>query len=292
VGLVAGALSVGWWVYMNVLLKESQVEKDIAAMKGKDRPRIDPGVRRFEAAVDLIRDGSDRRGPRSALQAASSSSPIPPPALRPCASSARSTWTSSTRPTTRRARRTTSCSPATRSISSPEAGNDRRFHHPLNGLMSTTSSQGDHLTIIPMDFHLGVSVSKKQVMLLRKVGDKEYLFKVYQAKDIRLPPGLPARGDADGTKSAIYDGKAHPLHRPELHRGGKMVPRHQGGVISLPHAARRQSPAVEEPKAASPKIRHQTPPHSRALPPPLKPASFSPARTSKNSLRLCAEAQS
>jgi hypothetical protein len=49
-----------------------------------------------------------------------------------------------------------------------------------------------------MDFHLGVSVSKKQVMLLRKVGDKEYLFKVYQAKDIRLPAGTAfARRDGD-----------------------------------------------------------------------------------------------
>ena len=47
VGLVAGTLTMGYWVYMNILLKESQVEHDIASMKAKDRPRIDPGIRRF-----------------------------------------------------------------------------------------------------------------------------------------------------------------------------------------------------------------------------------------------------
>ncbi|HEY1049852.1 MAG TPA: hypothetical protein VGE39_08860, partial [Prosthecobacter sp.] len=62
VGLVAGSVSVGWWLYMNVLLKESEVEKDIAEMKGKDRPRIDPGARRFDAAIDLIKAGKIEEG--------------------------------------------------------------------------------------------------------------------------------------------------------------------------------------------------------------------------------------
>jgi hypothetical protein len=66
VGLVAGTLSVAWWFYSNVLLKEHRLEQDIAAMKGKDRPRLDPGLRRFEAAVDLIRSGQIDEG-RDAL---------------------------------------------------------------------------------------------------------------------------------------------------------------------------------------------------------------------------------
>ena len=66
VGLVAGTLAMGYWVYMNILLKESQVEQDIASMKAKDRPRVDPGIRRFEAAVELIHQGKIDEG-RDAL---------------------------------------------------------------------------------------------------------------------------------------------------------------------------------------------------------------------------------
>jgi hypothetical protein len=66
VGLFAGVLASGWWVYENVLMREQMVARDLASMKDKDRPRIDPGARRFAAATDLIRGGSIAEG-RDAL---------------------------------------------------------------------------------------------------------------------------------------------------------------------------------------------------------------------------------
>jgi hypothetical protein len=196
VGLVVGALSVGWWFYMNVLLVESQVEKDIAAMKGKDRPRIDPGLRRFEAAVGLIREGQIDAG-RDALYKLRQQFPD-----------------------------SAACPEAMRIIG--EVNMDQLYSHnhkagkkdyivqpgntllgiAMNSLMSTLLQPGDHLTLIPMDFHLGVDVSNQQVMLLRKVGDKEYLFKAYDAKEVRLPANLrlPVQMELSG-KNASFEGK-------------------------------------------------------------------------------------
>lgn len=208
VGLVVGTLSVGWWFYMNVLLVESQVEKDIAAMKGKDRPRIDPGLRRFEAAVGLIREGQIDAG-RDALYKLRQQFPD-----------------------------SAACPEAMRIIG--EINMDQLYSHNhkagkkdyivqpgntllgiatkhdttvdsiirMNSLLSTLLQPGDHLTLIPMDFHLGVDVSNKQVMLLRKVGDKEYLFKAYDAKEVRLPANLrlPVQMELSG-KNASFEGK-------------------------------------------------------------------------------------
>lgn len=250
VGLVAGALSVGWWFYMNVLLKESQVEKDIAAMKGKDRPRIDPGLRRFEAAVDLIREGKIDEG-RDALYKLRLQFPD-----------------------------SAACPEAMRIIG--EINLDQLYSHEhkagkkdyivqpgntllgiatkndttvdsiirMNGLMSTLLQPGDHLTLIPMDFHLGVDVSSKQVMLLRKVGDKEYLFKVYDAKDVRLPPGtrLPVEMELAG-KNATHEGKTILSTDPNYAAAEKWISGTKAGVIIRTPPVVKATPA-EEPKAA------------------------------------------
>lgn len=208
VGLVAGSLSVGWWFYTNVLLKESEVAKDIAAMKGKDRPRIDPGARRFEAAIDLIKAGKIEEG-RDALDKLRLQFPD-----------------------------SGTCGEAMRIIgeinmdmlysANSTMGKKDYIVQPgntllgiatkhdttvdsivrMNGLMSTMLQPGDHLTIIPMDFHLLVDVSSKDVILMRKVGESQYPFKFYHAREIRLPPGtrVPLETKLAG-KNASIDGK-------------------------------------------------------------------------------------
>lgn len=272
VGLVVGVLAIGYHLYTNVLLKENQVENDIAAMKGKDRPRLDPGIRRFEAAVELIRAGKAEEG-LDALYKLRQQFP-----------------------------ESATCGEAMRIIGeinmdqlySPEhtAGKKDYIVQPgdsLNliagkhgttvdsiirssGLMSFNLQPGDHLNIIPMDFHLGVSVSKKQVMLLRKVGDKEYLFKVYGAKDIRLPPGtrLPLEMEIAG-KNAVFDGKSVISTDSHYMRAEKWFSGTKAGIsIRTPPVAK--AVAVEEPPPVPAKKGKGASPAAMPAPPPAATA--------------------
>lgn len=264
VGLVAGTLAMGYWVYMNILLKESQVEHDIASMKATDRPRIDPGIRRFEAAIELIQQGKIDEG-RDALYKLCQQFPDSktcPEAMRIIGEINMDQLYSAN-------------STAGKKDYIVQPGNSLNFIATKfdttvdsiirsSGLMSFNLHPGDHLTIIPMDFHLGVSFAKKQLMLLRKVGDKEYLFKVYNAKDIRLPPGmrLPVEMTIAG-KNSIFDGKPVLSTDPNYVDAEKWFATTKTGIIiRTPPVARAQP--VEEPKAPNSK-KSATP---SAMPPP------------------------
>ncbi len=253
VGLVAGALSVGWWFYMNVLLKESEVEKDIAAMKGKDRPKIDPGARRFDAAIDLIRAGKIEEG-RDALYKLRLQFPDSatcPEAMRIIGEINMDMLFS---PNNTLGKKDYIVQPGN-TLLGIATKHDTTIDSivRMNGLMSTMLQPGDHLTIIPMDFNLGVDVSSKQVLLLRKVADKEYLFKVYDAKEVRLPPGtrVPMEMELAG-KNATYEGKTTPPTDPNYPAAEKWISGTKAGVvIRTPPVAR--AVAVEEPKKTNSK---------------------------------------
>lgn len=253
VGLVAGTLAMGYWVYMNILLKESQVEHDIASMKGKDRPRVDPGIRRFEAAVELIHQGKINEG-RDALDKLR----LQFPDSATCAEAMRIIGEINMdqlySANTTAGKKDYIVQPGN-SLNSIANKYDTTVDSIIraSGLMSFNLHPGDHLTIIPMDFHLEVSVAKKQVKLLRKVGDKEYPFKVYNAKDIRLLPGmrLPVEMTIAG-KNSIFDGKPVLSTDPNYSDAEKWFVGTKSGIsIRTPPVARALP--VEDPKAPNPK---------------------------------------
>lgn len=272
VGLVAGTLAMGYWVYMNILLKESQVEHDIASMKAKDRPRVDPGIRRFEAAVELIHQGKIDDG-RDALYKLCQQFPD----SKTCAEAMRIIGEINMD------QLYSANSTAGKKDYIVQPGNSlnsiaTKFDTTVDsiirssGLMSFNLHPGDHLTIIPMDFHLGVSISKKQVMLLRKVGDKEYLFKVYNAKDIRLPPGmrLPVEMTIAG-KNSIFDGKPVVSTDPNYVDAEKWFDGTKSGIsLRTPPVARAQP--IEEPKAPATASKKSAPPAAMPAPAPAPTA--------------------
>lgn len=232
VGLVTGTLAMGYWVYMNILLKESQVEQDIAAMKAQDRPRIDPGVRRFEAAVDLIRADKIEEGREALIKLRQQF-----PDSATCAEAMRIIGEINLdqlySPNNMAGKKDYIVQPGdSLNLIASKQGTTVDAIIRMSGLMSYTLHPGDHLTIIPMDFHLAVNVSKKQVTLLRKIGDKEYRFKVYEASDIRLPPGtrLPVEMTLTG-KNAIYEGKSVNSTDPHYLMAEKWLPGSKPGVI-------------------------------------------------------------
>ena len=206
-GVLAGIFATAWWFYIRVIAPDAEVASELSHMHGKGALPPDPGIKRFEKAIELIQE-SDLDGGRAALYEL----------VRTFPESSRVTESKRIIGEINMDMLFDADNPLKKdyivqpgdslNLIATKQGTTVDSIIRSSGLMSFNLQPGDHLTIIPMDFHLGVSVSKKQVMLLRKVGDKEYLFKVYEAKDIRLPPGtrLPVEMEISG-KNTIYDGK-------------------------------------------------------------------------------------
>ncbi|WP_395739165.1 LysM peptidoglycan-binding domain-containing protein [Prosthecobacter sp.] len=279
VGLVAGTLGVGYWVYTNILLKESQVEQDIASMKTQDRPRIDPGLRRFEAAVELIQHGKTEEGLDALYKLRKQF-----PDSSTCADAMRIIGEINMdqlfSPNSKAGKKDYIVQPGdSLNRIADKQGTTVDSIIRSSGLMSFNLQPGDHLTIIPMDFHLGVYVAKKQVILLRKVGDVEYPFKVYEAKDIRLPPGtrLPVEMTIAG-KNSIFDGKPVLSTDPNYLEAEKWIAATKPGVtIRTPPVAR--AVPVEEPAKAPASKKSKAPAAAPAPAPEPAPAPAPAAET-------------
>lgn len=183
VGVLAAILATAWWFYIRVIAPDADLQTEIIAMKGKGATPPDPGIKRFDKAVEHIQ-GSDIEAGRTALYELVRIFP------------------ESTRVTE-----------AKRIIG--EMNMDMLFSvdlNPLkkdyivqpgdslgliarkqqttiecllraNGLQSGMLQPGDHLMVFPLDFELVVDVSAKTLTLLRN----QRFFREYIALDVKLP---------------------------------------------------------------------------------------------------------
>jgi LysM repeat protein len=208
-GITLGSMATAYYIYDKILSPHQRVQEEIATIKKGDVPRMDPGEKRFDAGIELIKEGRIEDG-RDALFKLINQFPDSP-----------------------------SCTEAKRIIgeinldqlyaAESKAGKKDYIVQPgdslaliagkqgttvdllirLNGLMGTMLQPGDHLDILPLDFSIHVKLGEKTVSLWRKVGEKEFFFKEYRAQEIRMPTSLrvPVEMEIRG-KSASMDGKA------------------------------------------------------------------------------------
>ncbi len=252
VGLFAGVIATGYWIFENVMLHEHRVEKDLAAMKGKDRPKVDPGARRFDAAIEQIKGGSITEG-RDLLYKLLVQFPD-----------------SATCPEARRIIGEINMD----QLFSPSytAGKAQHIVQPgenlgriadkyhtnidfiirLNAMMSTTLQPGDRLTVAPIEFNLEINAPKKRVTLRRKIGDKDYEFKFYNAQDIVLPPGTKILTEYEiGNKTAQIDGKAIPSTDPRYMDAEKWIPSTKPGLTFRLPPVPKATAVVEAPAGST-----------------------------------------
>ncbi|HEY1081675.1 MAG TPA: LysM peptidoglycan-binding domain-containing protein [Prosthecobacter sp.] len=231
-GVTLGSMAAAYYIYDKILQPDKRVQAEIATIKKGDMPLIDPGAKRFDAAIELIKEGKIEDG-RDGLFKVITQFPESP-----------------------------TCVEAKRIIgeinmdqlfaSESKVGKKDHIVQPgeglaliarkqnttidllvrLNGLMSTMLQPGDHLTILPLDFNLKVDVSAKTVTLLRKVGEKELFFKEYQASEIRLPSGLRVPSDMEiKGKSAMAEGKLVQSDDARYISAEKWLPGSRPGVV-------------------------------------------------------------
>jgi LysM repeat protein len=231
-GITLGCMATAYYIYDKVLKPEKAIQDQMAGMKKVDMPRIDPGAKRFEVAVEQIKQGRIMEG-REALYKMLQQFPD----SATCAEAKRIIGEINLDElysiNQKAGKKDYIVQPGdSLALIASKQGTNMDMIVRLNGLMGITLQPGDHLTLVPLDFSIVVDVSDKTVTLRRKVGDKEYFFKEYRATDLRLPPGakIPFETEVRG-KSAVADGKSVLSTDPRYVDAEKWLPGSKAGVV-------------------------------------------------------------
>lgn len=231
VGITAGCAALAWWVFEKELKRESEITADIKKAHKNVVAPPDPGARRFDAAVDMIRHGQIDEG-RDALYKLLVQFPESPTCAEAKRIIGEINLDSFFSPNQMAGKKDYIVQPgdslaliATRNQTSVD------MIMRMNGLVGNTLHPGDHLIVVPLNFDVVVDVSAKSVSLLRTVGARQYFFKEYTAFDVRLPPGMRAPVEMEvGVKQAMAEGKAVTPTDPRYTEAEKWVPGSKAGV--------------------------------------------------------------
>lgn len=231
-GVTLGSMAAAYYIYKKILTPDKRIQAEIATIKKSDLPRADPGAKRFDAAIDLIKEGKVDEGRDALFKVIDQfkDSPTVPEAKRIVGEINLDQLFASE---SKGGKKDYIVQPGdSLALIANKQSTTMDMLIRLNGLMGPMLQPGDHLAILPMDFIIKVDVSEKTVTLWRNVGQKQYFFKEYRTTDIRLPTGLkiPAEMEIKG-KSAMVDGKAVISTDPRYVEADKWLPGSKTGVV-------------------------------------------------------------
>lgn len=258
-GLTLGSMALAYYIYMKVLSPEERLREELSRIRRAELPKIDPGLKRFDAAASLLKEGRFPEAREALLRIVQQ---FPDSAAAPEAKriigEINMDELFSREPVPGKRDYIVQPGDSLALIASRQ-NTTMDLLIRLNGLMGATLHPGDHLTVLPVSFNLVVDVSAKTVTLRRVAGEKEVFFKEYQAVDLRLPGGmkLPAEMEIKG-KSAMLDGRAVLSTDPRYAEADKWLPGSRAGVVL------RTPPAPEPAPPPGPDGRPAPPP----APPP------------------------
>ncbi len=205
VGLLLGSVATAYWFYMRVIRPEMVVKSEIEKIQKADVPLRDPGVKRFEAAADLIRVGQLDEG-REAMYNLLRQFPESPTCEEAKRIIGEINLDRLFSPTYLEGKVDYIVQPGDRGLLAIAQKHKTSLDAivRLNGLRGNTIHPGDHLLIMPVDFDFAVNVTDKKVVVLRQ----GRFFAEYPAVDVRLPAGFRVPAEVKlATKSASLDGK-------------------------------------------------------------------------------------
>jgi hypothetical protein len=224
-GFAVGCGAVAIWIYEHQIKLPKDITAEIKQMKGKDRKPPDPGLKRFDAAAELIRSNQVDKGKEALGKLLQQF-----PGSAACGEAKRIIGEINMDALYSRElvggkkEYTVQRGDALNSITS-RTGTTFEALTRINGLSSDKLQLGDKLFIVPMDFELKILAGAKKVWIMRQ----GTFFKEYDASSISLPPTLriPATRDGVeleiGAKSAALAGKNVPAFSPEFLLSEKRV---------------------------------------------------------------------
>jgi LysM repeat protein len=251
-GFAVGCAAVAIWIYEHQIKMPKTISQEIKQKKSKERQPPDPGLKRFDAAADLIRLGRLDDGKEALIHL-----------LKQFPNSG-------------------ACPEAKRIIG--EINMDALFSRELKGgkkeytvqpgdvldkitrktgttfealarVNALTSNQlqlGDKLFIIPMEFELKVLSAAKKLWLMRQ----GTFFKEYTLADIQLPPNIKIPSSREGvemevgSKSAVMESKIISATHADFLRAEKRIILQRKGSSGIPLLLR--TPQVAKPQPVSP----------------------------------------
>ncbi len=252
VGITVGCAAVAWWIFDKELRHESEVSADLKQMHKNVLAPPDPGARRFDAAVDLIRLGKIDEG-RDALYKLLQQFPESPTCGEARRIIGEINLDGLFSPNQMAGKRDYVVQPGD-SLALIANKNQTTVDTitRMNGLVGNTLHPGDHLILVPLNFDVVVDVSSRTVAVLRTVGTRQYFFKEYNAFDVRLPPGMRVPAEMEiGVKQALVDGKAVVSTDPRHIAAEKWVPGSKAGVFFRTVPIAKAVVVVDEPKPAA-----------------------------------------
>lgn len=204
VGVAGSIIAAAYWFYTRIIGADTKLETQIVQLQSKKNAPPDPGIKRFEKAAELIKEGNLEES-RTALYELLRSFPN-----SMCAPEAKRIigemnldmmFSVNTNPL----KKNYIVQPGD-SMGLIARKNQTTIECILraNGMMSNGLQPGDHLFVFPLEFDLVVDVSAKTVTLLRN----QRFIKEYQALEINLPSGVKIPADLTlNDKAAWVNGK-------------------------------------------------------------------------------------
>ena len=249
VGLAAGCIAVAYWIFDKELRREAIVGADLKRMQKGAMVAPDPGAKRFDAAIELIKQ-NQLEPAREALYKLLAQFPE----SRTCDEARRiigeMNLDSLFSPNQITGKKDYIVQPGD-SLGRIAAKNDTTVDMivRMNGLAGTTLQPGDHLIVVPLHFDVVVDVSSQVVTLLRTVNGRPYQFRWYKALGLRTPANLRIPAELTlNEKQAMVEGKPVPSADPRYVEAEKFVPSSKPGVVFRTVPVAKAVVVKEEPK--------------------------------------------
>jgi len=282
IALVGGVFGGCWWLYTRILNRDDMVKAEISSEQKNKKNAPDPGLRRFEQAIETIQGGSESGGKDQLFDMVRHfpDSKRAPDAKRIIGEmNMDALFSASGNP----GRKDHVVQPG-ESLNLIARKNQTTVSAIMrgNGMMSSGLQPGDHLFLFPLDFEIIVNVTKKTLTLKKN----NQFFKEYHIVEMKLPSGVKAKPAYErpppeieiADRAAWYGGKrvqetdTHFMSSDKWLMGSKAgfnirgvpPPKVSGDAKTLivePHALSKNPSAKDKKNGSAPSPKHPTASH-------------------------------
>lgn len=202
IGIAGSVIAGAYWYYTRILGHDSTLESEIQALQHKKTAPPDPGIRRFERAIEIVKEGDLKEG-RKALYELLHTFPNSTKAdeAKRIIGEMNMDMMFSVNDNPQRKDYVVQPGDSLGLIARKQQTTIECIMR-ANNMLSPRLQPGDHLFVFPLDFSVQVNLADKTLTLLRG----ESFFKEYEVLDVRLPNNVRAPAELTLNDKAAWVG--------------------------------------------------------------------------------------